>query len=122
MVGDSRTADSSKFESFDRSFDEIFDVLSHHHRRYVLACLLEHGEPVALTDLAEAVASHEHGTASKEITDEAVTAIETALHHLHIPKLVGADIVEYDPEQTMIRLAEGAEQIERYMSLPASEG
>lgn len=122
MVGDSRVADSSKFKTIDRSFDVTFDVLSHHHRRYVLACLLEHGAPIALADLAEAVASHERGTAITELSDEAVQEAETALYHSHIPKLAGAGVVEYDPERTTVRLAEDVEQVERCLSLPPSEG
>lgn len=91
-------------------FDAVLDLCRHEHRRIVLAVLEDRQRSVTVDDLAKAVVERDYHAPSTEVGDETVTRIETTLHHLHLPKLDGAGVVEYDPER---RLAEPTAQFDR---------
>lgn len=86
--------------TFEREHAEaLFDVLSHRRRRYALSYLRDaNGDVATLTELAERVTAREadgrgdrHGTAA------------TALHHVHLPKLVEAGLIDYDARSETVR-------------------
>lgn len=81
------------------STDELFDVLARERRRHVLRCLLERAEPVALGELASAVARREAETA-----DEAppLDRVRMSLYHTHLPRLADAGAVKYDAEREVV--------------------
>lgn len=89
----------------------IYDCLSHSHRRYALHYLNEAAEPLALTELAEAIADWETDSPESEIADEVVEDVRTTLHHIHIPKLVEGDLVQYDQEQDLVGILDGSEEL-----------
>lgn len=120
MVGESRNEDGSNPMESRQSFDMIFDQLSHPRRRCALACLLEKRGRISLADLAEEVAIREQEVPITEISAEEVREVETTLYHWHIPKLAEAGVVEYDLERALVQLAEGTEQIERFVALTPS--
>lgn len=64
-------------------------------RRRVLEILAGREDPIALDALAAAVA--ERGVDGSDVDE-----IATTLHHIHLPKLVDAGIVEYDPSANRI--------------------
>lgn len=123
MVVDSRTAAASpSTDPAEQYVDALFDVLSRRRRRCALACLMEHTEPVALSELAREVATRENGTAAAEISDDRVRSVESSLYHSHIPKLAEVGVVEYDPERASVRFSGDPERIERLISLAPSGG
>lgn len=123
MVVDSRPAAARpSTDSAEQYFDELFDLLSRRRRRYALACLMEHTEPVALSELAREVAVRENGTTAAEISDDRVRAVESSLYHSHIPKLAEVGVVGYDPERASVSLSGDPERIERLISLTPSGG
>lgn len=77
------------------SIDTVFRLLRDPRRRYVAALLSERDGPVALTDLAEAVADWE--TDSDESSPR-TDAVALDLHHRHLPALADAGVVAYDVE------------------------
>lgn len=79
-----------------QSPDTIFALLSDRRRRYVSKILSEQDLPIGLHQLATAVASWETGTASDEVSAETTAEIATTLHHVHLPKLADADVIDYD--------------------------
>jgi DNA-binding transcriptional ArsR family regulator len=68
--------------------DELFAVLSSAKRRFVLAHLAQRAAPPALDPLAGALAEW-----SDDLSHEDA---RIALHHVHLPKLREAGLVEYD--------------------------
>lgn len=75
-----------------RSDRDLFDAVSNRYRRCALAFLAE--GPTSPADLATRVAAWEHGTHPGRLADAEVDAIHAALHHVHLPKLEEAGLVE----------------------------
>lgn len=103
----------------DRPLDTVLDLLVDQRRRYVLECLADHSQAVALADLAEDVAVRENGGPITEIPGGTGREIRTLLHHHHLPKLAEAGVVDYDRGHHLIRPGESADQVERALSLAA---
>lgn len=83
----------------------LFSILSSERRRYALSCLQRYRNPMALADLAEEVALLESDKATvAEIPAEDVKTVYMMLYHTHIPKLVDADVVDYDQATDSVRL------------------
>ena len=100
-----------------RSPDVLFDALAHRRRRYVLECLREDGTPVALAELADEVAARERETPVHDVPAEQVERVYLSLYHTHVPKLAGADVVEYSPGNGMVELSTENERIESALEL-----
>lgn len=123
MVGHSPEASlAERDDSGNQSLDRTFDLLTDQRRRYVLTCLAEKTQPIALTDLAEDVAVRENEGPITEIPDEAVRSIKISLYHIHIPKLAEAGAVEYDRDRDLVRISETADLVERGLFLTADDG
>ncbi|UPV74819.1 hypothetical protein M0R89_01815 [Halorussus limi] len=107
-------ADGNGLGSVDDSLDAIFEVLVAERRRRALYVLHRRGGPVALSDLAEAVASCEG-------EDADVERVAASLHHVHLPKLVAANVAEYDPEDGTVRPLGHPERLYRHLSAAAED-
>lgn len=97
-------------------FDTVLDLCRARHRRIVLATLADERRSVTTTDLAEAVVRHDLQTSITEVSDEVLADIRLDLHHVHVPQLVEAGIVEYDPERNVVELTERFDRIEPRLS------
>ena len=80
-------ADTSENEP---SVDQLFDVLSESRRRRVLSILTEHRSPMDVERLASAVAERESASTARDV--------HVTLHHVHLPKLDEAALVDFDRE------------------------
>lgn len=87
-----------------RSVDEVMALLANSQRRDALAYLVRESDEVV--DL-EVVADH---VCSRHVVDH--SAIRTALHHVHFPRLADAGVVAYDPACQHVRYL-GSDLIER---------
>lgn len=76
----------------DASLDELFDLLRDDRRRTVLSVLDGRDSPIDVSTLARAVADSRHDDPS----DEAIEDVRVTLHHVHLPKLAAASLVDYD--------------------------
>lgn len=94
-------------------FDTVLDVCEHKHRRIVLAALAGQQQSISINDLANAIIEHNHHTPPTEAADETVTQIQTALHHVHLPKLSETGFIQYDPERQVV---EPTAQVDREKS------
>lgn len=74
-----------------RDVDTVFDLLAHSCRRHVLTTLLEAGEPCDIDELVDAVVARD-----PSLTAADSKQIRVSLHHVHLPKLAAADVVEYE--------------------------
>ncbi len=68
-----------------------------HRRRIVLEVIAEEANTMSLADLAEKVAA-------REDTSNAVSSDELAimLHHIHLPRLHEAKVIDYNPRRHTI--------------------
>lgn len=97
----------------DEPANSVFELLSHHRRRYALECLREYENPLPLADLADEVAVRERDAPLPEISPEAVKRIYLSLYHVHIPKLADAAYVHYSQERDAVSLREHSERSEQ---------
>lgn len=99
------------------SQDDAFDILSNARRRFVLYYLREAGEPVELGELAGELAAWENETTPAELTKQQRKRVYVSLYQTHIQKLADADVIDYDQDSGMVRLADGSSQIGEYLSV-----
>ncbi|WP_135853013.1 DUF7344 domain-containing protein [Halorussus salinus] len=98
--------------SVDDSFDAIFEVLAAERRRYVLYALHRHSGRASLADLADEVASREGADTER---------VAASLHHVHLPKLVSANVAAYDPDEETVRLLDRSDRLYRHLSAAAED-
>lgn len=74
------------------SASERYHVLAEERRRIVCNVLAEEEAPISVRRLAADVADREN--------DQSTTtrSVEISLHHVHLPKLASAGIVDYDAD------------------------
>lgn len=80
------------------SADAVFDLLSHRRRRLVVEHLSDGESETGLRELAGAIDSEEMDDESAAPTDR----IALTLHHVHLPRLADADLVDYDAETNTV--------------------
>lgn len=69
-------------------------------------------EPITVTRLAEEVAA---------VTDAGPERVAISLHHVHLPKLDAASIVEHDAEAGTVRLVDASDRFHRYLHIAAMD-
>jgi hypothetical protein len=87
---------------------ERLQVLSRRRRLVLLAALKDRGGPTTLEELVTEVADRELGVSRSELTDDQRERILLSLHHLHLPALTDAGLVEHVSDER-VRLVEGAD-------------
>lgn len=92
----------------------IFELLSDRRRRFALHYLLTQVGATEVSDLADQIALREGNH-----TQDRYERICTGLVHIHLPKLVDAEVIEYDPERESIELRERAAALTPYLDLAA---
>ena len=86
-------------EAPDVNTEDLYNVLSDSHRRYVLSYFQRMDDHVAeLPELVEWVLTQEGDGRTKQRD-----AVAIALHHIHLPKLAGYGLIEYDARSKTIR-------------------
>lgn len=87
----------------DASIDDLTEHERHRlfaadRRRTTFEVLRGETDPVALEDLASAVAAREgDGT-----DDETVEHVAITLHHVHLPKMADVGAIDYDPQECLV--------------------
>ncbi|WP_435174880.1 DUF7344 domain-containing protein [Halorussus sp. AFM4] len=90
----------------EKYLDVLYSTLSHPHRRIALRYLLRQPRPVPVTDLAAEIALVEagaSGTPASPVTDDVASLV--SLRHVHLPKLLDADLIELDPATDTVTLS-----------------
>lgn len=85
--------------------DTLFELLADPRRRRLIETLdeLGQGARVPLADLSERLAATEGSTAGEARHDVAI-----ALHHVHLPMLDEAGLVDYDSETNVVETVDPA--------------
>lgn len=97
------------------SQDEVFEVLKSPRRRYALYYLRREGGVAELSDLTEQVAAWENETTTAALTTEQRKRVYISLYQTHLPKLDEADVVAYDRDEGVVRLADRASDLDLYL-------
>jgi hypothetical protein len=111
------TDDVLATNSREATIDETLRVLADHERRYICYYLDREG-PMDVDTLARWVAATK--TESNPSADD-LTATGVALRHVHLPTLSDIDIVEYDREDGVARLAEDAPFVRELLAVTGVE-
>ena len=80
------------------SESERWRLLSAERRRIVCDVLVDEGTPIQFGELAAAVAARETAPPDPDAADN----VAVALHHIHLPKLTDAGIIDYDPDTRQV--------------------
>lgn len=92
----------SEFDADGDRRDQLFGVLSHPHRRFVLDELLTVETPISVSELSTELLEG-RGPAPDDSGTER-DAVEISLVHDHLPRMAEADLITYDvAEQTVTR-------------------
>lgn len=91
--------------------ETLADALGHRRRRLLLHCLDSREFMVSRSDVAAQLAAWEADADPADVSSERRETIETTLHHVHVPKLADADLVEFDARSEMLTLTPKAESI-----------
>jgi hypothetical protein len=90
----------------DNSLDELFELLSHEYRRYILWTL---ADPDGRTD--------EPIRTTLFPGDDEPDILRIELRHNHLPKLDDAGLVDWDPEAETLERGPRFEEIEPFLDL-----
>lgn len=91
--------------------DEIFSVLSHSHRRFILQYLHSADTPISIDELAaELVAWKNPLSAADQLSDGRATLVKISLMHSHLPKMAEAGLIRYDEIQQTVTLGDRADE------------
>lgn len=94
----------------------IFRLLADGRRRDALSYLSRRVGPTDVDELAAWLAARE-GDPSHDRRERIVAD----LHHCHLPRLLDAGVVRYDPERRTVQRLAVADQLEPYLALSAGE-
>lgn len=81
--------------------DAVFAALADARRQRVLRVLREMGHALAPREIAILVAAREADTSPQNVPVEAVDPVHAAIHHVHLPKLDEAGLVERRDDGTV---------------------
>lgn len=96
-------------------FDALLDSLAHPHRRKVLRALLDRESSTTLLALTWEVAARRDDTVRVTVPRPVLDRIQTRLHHVHLPKLAAAGVVDYDTDHRAIELTADPDRLERIL-------
>lgn len=99
MKPDTAGPGGQAFDQLDERLDDVFEVLAHAYRRFVLVYLASEGREADPRSIAVSLARYDEETT--------VDRAHLSLRHAHLPKLEAARFVEWDG---VVRLREEAER------------
>jgi hypothetical protein len=98
------TSRSATETTSELSADGLFDVFANERRRLSLTELAARGSDLHVETLARRVAARESDVAPDAVPQAAMEEVHVSLHHVHLPKLDDADLVEYDRDARRVEL------------------
>lgn len=100
------------FHDVSLSLDAILSLLAHYQRRDVLGYLADRPDQTCSIDecVAHVMKREEDRTGTRPGHDQ----VATILHHVHVPKLTDAGLLEYDPRSRQLRYG-GHDRLETWL-------
>ncbi|MDG5778873.1 hypothetical protein VB773_03860 [Haloarculaceae archaeon H-GB2-1] len=107
--------DESTDDQLELTEDVIFSLLASQRRRDLLRYVAHAGAEVPISMITEHVTGNETDGGVPS-TKSQLKAVYVSLYQTHIPQLVEAGVVEYDPDTKVVRLTQRAEPLLAYLS------
>lgn len=86
--------------------DAILVALAHPYRRLLLEYLADADGPATITELAAAVGPDTDADSFVAGHITGIDSVETALYHIHVPKLADVDLVDSDRAARTVELTD----------------
>lgn len=100
--------------------EDIFEILSHRRRRYILHYLKRNGTSARIGDMARQIAAWENEVDVDKVTTTQHKRLYTALYQSHLPRMDDAGILEYDQESGTAELTDEGEKLDVYLEFVPS--
>lgn len=90
----------NELQGFDETAfeDALYDVLSVADRRHVVRLITTERTPLSIERLASELAAAKLSVPEEDVTSEQRAETATMLVHVHLPKLLDAGLITWDPE------------------------
>jgi len=96
--------------------DTVLDLGGDQHRRIVLAVLAHEQRSLTMHDLTKTIVKHNHHAPLREMPKESLSEVQISLHHVHLPKIDAAGLIEYDQDRGLVEPTEQFEQVQPQLS------
>jgi len=103
--------------SEDISYDDCFDLLSNHRRRYALHYLKSNGDDATLGELSDQIAAWENDIDVEEVSYDERKRVYTSLQQVHLPRMDDMKIVEFDDREGTVEVGPVAEELDIYLEV-----
>lgn len=95
--------------------DTKFELLRNQRRRIVVAHLVETGERLSMSDLAEHVAAVENDCSVRKLSSAERKRAYVGLYQCHLPKLADAGVIDYNRDRGHAEATPAAEDLLAYV-------
>lgn len=95
--------------------EDVFDLLRNSRRRVALRYLLDRGEEVTRSELAEHIAAVENGVSRTELNSTQRKRVYVSLYQNHLPKMEEYGVISYDGRAGTARITERAKLLAYYL-------
>lgn len=99
------------------TFDTTVELCGDVSRRIILAALAAEQRSLTVNTLREAILTYTRHSPVIDASEEIRTETRVSLHHVHIPKLESAGVIEYDSERQLVEPTEQFNQLQPYLSV-----
>lgn len=120
MSTETQGADKTSSEVQEIDYDDCFDLLSNHRRRFTLHYMKQSDGNVKLGELSEQIAAWENDVDKDNVTYDQRKRVYTSLQQVHLPRMDNMGVIEFDDRQGVATLSDSAEELDIY--LEAVEG
>lgn len=120
MSTETQGADGTSSEVQEIDYDDCFDLLSNHRRRFTLHYMKQSDGNVKLGELSEQIAAWENDVDKDNVTYDQRKRVYTSLQQVHLPRMDNMGVIEFDDRQGVATLSDSAEELDIY--LEAVEG
>lgn len=97
-------------------FETMLELYQDQYRRAVLAVLIDEQQSLTVNDLTKTVVKHISQASITEVSADVLTQVQISLHHVHLPKMTEAGLIEYDPESGIVEPTEQFDQVKPQLS------
>lgn len=98
------------------TLDTTLELCGDEYRRIILAALAAEQRSVAVNDLRKIILDYNNHSPVTDTSEEILTELQVSLHHIHIPKLESAGVIEYDSKRQLVEPPEQFNMLQPYLS------
>ena len=99
------------------TYDDCFDLLSNHRRRYTLHYLERNDKQAQLGELSEQIAAWENEISQDEVSYDERKRVYTSLQQVHLPRMDEMGVVIFDDREGVVEVGPRAEELDIYLEV-----